>query len=291
VALSRERAVFRQNIANRREVSAATSTWDAARNALTKARQTLAIAEAASNRERRILGQNLNNVAPIQAARAQYVQAQSDLRAARSTLALFKSAPGQSARVPIVAPIAGVVQERERAEGEVLDADAQILTIADLSSVHVDMFVPERDISRLRIGAPVKIQVEAVPGRIFPGRIELLHTEIDPKTRTIEAHAEIPNPNRTLRFGMSARGHIITASRTAAVSVPVAAIQKMEGKNVVFVPGDDPSTFLAREVDAGATEGGRTVIKAGLKAGEPVVVEGAFMVKAQAMKAELGHEH
>ncbi len=290
VALSRERATFGQNIANRREVSQAQSTVETARNALLKARQTLTVANAAYEREVRIFRQNLNNIAQVQTARSGYVQAQSDLRAARTALTLFKSAPGGVASVPIVAPISGVVQAREVAQGEVLDSDAHLMTIADLSVVHVDMFLPERDIARVRVGAPVKVNVDAVPGRLFTGRIELIHTELDPKTRTVEAHAEIPNDG-ALRVGMFARGQIVTSSGAAVVTVPAEALQTMEGKQVVFVQADKPNEFTAREVETGATEGGRTVIKNGLKPGEKVVVKGAFMVKAQAMKAELGHEH
>ena len=290
VALSRERVTFGQNIANRREVSQAQSTVENARNALVKARQTVEVANTAYEREQRIFRQNLNNTAQVQTARSGYVQAQSDLRAARTALSLLKSAPGGRASIPIVAPIAGVVQAREIAQGEVLDADAHLMTIADLSIVHVDMFLPERDIARVRVGALVKVNVDAVPGRVWTGRIELIHTELDPKTRTVEAHAEIPN-NGALRVGMSARGQIVTSSGAAAVTVPAEAVQTMEGKSVVFVQADKPNEFTAREVESGATEAGRTVIKNGLKPGEKVVVKGAFMVKAQAMKAELGHEH
>jgi len=289
-ALSRERAVFRQNIANRREVSTATSTLENASNALTKARATLEVANAASNRERSILSQNLNNTSQMQAARAQFVQAQSDLRAARTALALLKSAPGGSARVPIVAPISGVVQDRERAEGEVLDADAQLLTIVNLGTVAVEASLPERDIARVRDGSPVKVSVESLPGRQFIGRISVIGTQLNAATRTLSARALLPNTDGALRPGLSARGQIVTSRGAPAVTVPANAIQTMEDKSVVFVPTSEPNTFKAREVEPGATEAGRTVIKAGLRPGERVVVEGAFMVKAQAMKAELGHE-
>jgi len=289
-ALKREQRLFSQNVANRREVSQAWANLQTAQSQQTQARQTTAVAEAVLRREVGIFRQNLNNISQVQAARATYVSAQSDLQAARTALSLLKSAPGGRASIPIVAPIAGVVQGREVAQGEVLAADAHLMTIVDLSVLHVDMFLPERDIARVRIGSPVKVNVDAVPGRLFTGRVELIHTEVDPKTRTVEAHAELRN-NGALRVGMSARGQIVTASGAAVVLVPAAAVQDFEGKKIVFVQADEPNAFVKREVKLGATESGKTIIKNGLKPGERVVVKGAFMVKAQAMEAELGHSH
>jgi len=67
-------------------------------------------------------------------------------------------------------------------------------------------------------------------------------------------------------------------------------VQDVEGKTVVFVPADEKNSFVAREVETSATASGRVPVKSGLKPGERIVVEGAFMVKAQAMKSELGAE-
>jgi cobalt-zinc-cadmium efflux system membrane fusion protein len=293
--LKRERTTFSNNIANRREFSTARANLENAENSLTKARQTFAVTNAAFRRETEIFRQNLNNTAQVQTAGADLVSARSDLEAARSTLALFKSAPGGravggSAVIPIRAPLAGIIQERDVARGEVIDTDRNLLTIVDLSTVHVDMNLPERDISRVRIGSPVSVIVDAVPGRTFAGQIELIHTQLNPKTRTVEAHAELKNPG-VLRPGMFARGTIRVGNSSFAIMVPASAVQDMENKKIVFVSGEKAGTFEAREVVIGDTTGGLTHIKSGLKPGEKAVVKGAFMVKAQAMKAELGHEH
>lgn len=290
VLLSREQATFQQDIANRREISQARGAAENARNALSKARQTLTVANAAYQREVGIQRQNLNNIAQVQAARSTNVQAESDLRAASTALALFKSAPGGRASVPITSPISGVVQEREVAQGEVLDADAQLMTIVNLNTVAVEAALPEADIARVRIGSQVKVNVDGFPGRQFTGRINYVGSRLDPGTRTLKARALLQNEGG-LRAGMAARGQIVTDARAASITVPAAAIQTLEDKMVVFVQAEKPTQFVAREVERGATEAGRTVIKNGLKPGEKVVTSGAFMVKAQAMKAELGHSH
>jgi len=290
VAQKREQNVFDQNIANRRETGTARSNLEAARNNLTKARQSLALANSAYVREQRILKENLNNIAQVQAARASYVQAQSDLRAARTALSLLKSSPGGGASIPITAPIAGIVQERSVAPGEVLAGDANIVTLVNLDSVMVEAAIYERDIARVRVGSTVKLTIDSLAGRAFNGRIDSIGTKLDPETRTLTARAFLPNPGG-LKIGMFAKGQIVTTSSGAAITVPDEALQKLEEKTVVFVAADEPNSFVTREVEAGTSQNGRTVIKNGLKGGDRVVVKGAFMVKAQAMKAELGHSH
>jgi len=289
VALSRERATFGQNIANRREVSTAQSTVENARNALVKARQTAEVASAAYEREQRILRQNLNNIAQVQAAQSTFSAARSELQAARATLALFKSSPDGSASVPVRAPMAGVVQSRDVAQGETIEADKQLMTLVNLDTVAVEAAIYEKDFARVRVGAPVTATVDAYPGRIFNGRITFLGSQLDPETRTLTARALLDNRGQ-LRPGMFARGQISTATGKIAVSVPSDAVQTMEGKTVVFVSTGKANEFTARPVTTGATAGGQTEIKSGLKPGEKIVAKGAFVVKSQAMKSELAEE-
>ncbi len=289
IALSRERATFGQNIANRREVSQAQSTAENAQNALTKARQTLEVADAAYAREKRILGQNLNNIAQVQAAQSTYNAARAELRAARAALALFKSSPNGSASVPIRAPLGGVVQSRDVSSGETIEADKQLMTIVNLDTVAVEAAIYEKDFARVRSGAPVTATVDAFPGRTFNGRITFLGSQLDPETRTLTARAILNNRGQ-LRPGMFARGQIAAQTGKLGVSVPSDAVQTMEDKTVVFVTTGKANEFAAREVKTGATARGVTEIQSGLKPGEKIVTQGAFVVKSQAMKSELAEE-
>ena len=291
-ALSREASVFRSGVANRREIVGAQTALSSAQTALIRARATLGIAQSGLRREEGIYRANLNNNSQLQTARSGFIAAQSELGAARAALGLLKSSPSGSASVPVRAPISGIVTEREIARGEVLDADAHLMTIADNSIVHADFFVPERDISKIRLGAPVELRADAVPGSVYRGPIELIHTALDPKTRTVETHAEVANPGGRLRFGMAIRGTIqVGAQNRLAMRVPAEAVQDVEGKKVIYLAADEPNSYVAREVQIGQTVGGKTTILSGLKTGDRAVVKGGFMIKAQAMKAELGHDH
>ena len=125
-----------------------------------------------------------------------------------------------------------------------------------------------------------------VPGSVYRGPIELIHTALDPKTRTVETHAEVANPGGRLRFGMAIRGTIqVGAQNRLAMRVPAEAVQDVEGKKVIYLAADEPNSYVAREVQIGQTVGGKTTILSGLKTGDRAVVKGGFMIKAQAMKA------
>lgn len=291
-ALQREAKLARAGVANRRETNGAQSAVSAAQTALNRAQIARQIAQTNFNREQKIFRQNLNNQSQLQTARAQLTSAQSDYDGARKTLELLRSSPNGSARVPVRSPLSGVITERAVAPGEVLEADAYLMTVADNTIVHADLFVPEREIARVRVGSPVQIRVGAVPNRVYQGEIELIHAELDPKTRTVEVHAELDNPDGLVRFGMAITGTIQTGKQSQlGLRVPAEAVQEFEGEKIVFMPADEAGAFVKRPVETGATTNGLTLIKSGLKSGERVVVKGAFMVKAQAMKAELGHSH
>ena len=291
-ALQRETKIARAGVANRRETVGAQNAVSSAQIALERAGNAQQIAQTVYNREEKIYRQNLNNQAQLQAARAQLTGAQSDFEGARTALQLLRSSPGGSARVPVRAPLNGVVTEREAALGEVLSDDTHLLTVTDLSIIHADIFVPEREIARVSIGAPLEIRVPAVPNRVYRSRVELIHKTLDPKTRTVEVHGEIDNADGQLRLDMALNATIQTGAQSQlGLRVPAEAIQEFEGDKIVFMPTGEPNAFVKRPVETGATANGLTIIKNGLQSGDRVVVKGAFMVKAQAMKAELGHSH
>ncbi len=281
VALSRERAIFGQNIANRREIEAARANLQAAQAAQFKARGTLAVTEAALGREQLVFKRNLNNTVQIQAARANFKLAQADLSAAASTLSLLKSAPGASVSVPVRAPLAGVVQARDVAVGELIQADAPLLTIVNLQRVALEAALFEADFARVRLGSPVRVTTDAMPGRSFSGRISFLGAQVSPQTRTIAARAVIENPGG-LRPGMFARGQIQTGVSQPSLTVPDSAVLEDGAAQVVFVAQE--GKYQRREISTGSRSNGRVEVKSGLKAGEEVVSEGAAALRAQAAR-------
>jgi RND family efflux transporter MFP subunit len=288
VALSRERAVFGQNLANRREIEAARANVQSARAGLYKAQRSLEISNATLAREREVFRRRLNNLAPVQQARSGLVQAQADLDAARSTLGLLKSAPGQGVSVPVRAPIDGVVQAREVAVGELVQADAPLLTLVNLSNVAIEAALFEADLAQVSLGAPVRVTTPSAPGRAFEGRVSFIGSQVDSQTRTVTARALIANPRAAngaplLRAGTFARGRIQTGVGRPSVTVPASAVLDDGAARVVFVARG--GKYLRREVVLGNESAGRVEVMSGLKPGESVVTEGAAALRAQAARS------
>ena len=281
LALARERAIFSGNIANRREIGTARAQFQSAQAGLYKARRALEVANITLAREQNIYRQNLNNTAQIQAARATFVSAQADAQAARNALRLLQSSPGGGVDIPVRSPITGVVQTSDVALGELVQADAPLLSVVNLDSVSLEAALFEADAARVQIGAPVTITSDAAPGQRFAGRISFIGSELNAQTRALTARALITNPGK-LRPGVFVRGQIQTGVGKLALAVPTSAVLDDGAAKVVFVVKGD--RYERREVTVGAESGGRIEIKSGLKQGETIVSEGGSALRAQAAR-------
>jgi cobalt-zinc-cadmium efflux system membrane fusion protein len=150
----------------------------------------------------------------------------------------------------------------------------------------------ERDAVRIRHGSTARVSFAALPGRGFTGSVTLVGKQVDASSRTIPVRIEVANTEQLLRPGMSATAWVAVGKTSERViTVPVAALQRIENEWLVFLPtGQD--TFEIRPVGRGRDLGTEIEIVSGLKAGERVVVEGAFLLKAEAEKARSeGSEH
>jgi cobalt-zinc-cadmium efflux system membrane fusion protein len=194
------------------------------------------------------------------------------------------------ARFELRAPFAGTLIERHLTLGESVAADASCFTLADLSTVWCHVRVSPADAGRVKVGQAVRVQEN---GRDEPrqGTIAMVSPLVNEKTRAGFVRVVLDNADRSLRPGQFVTGAIVLEELRPAVAVPVAALQVLEGKDVVFVQGDAEGEFVPRPVRRGYSDGRRVEIQAGLQPGEKVVVRNSFILKAEAAKGEGGHEH
>ncbi len=178
------------------------------------------------------------------------------------------------------APFSGVITATNVAPGEAVDTERELLTVADLSTVWVLGDIYQKDIASVRVGQRAEISSESYTDEKFQGRLTNVSDVLDPSTRTAKVRAEVPNTDRRLKLQMFVTLQIPTAAERPALIVPNAALQEIDGETVVFVQVKD-DTFQKRVVQSGAGVGGLVPIVAGLKAGERVVIEGAFMLKGK----------
>ena len=191
--------------------------------------------------------------------------------------------------IGVESPSSGVILTRSVNTGEVVMTGKELFRVADLSSVWVIGQIYEKDFSMVRVGTRAVVTTESYPGRSFTGRVAYIDPRVEPQTRTAQVRVELANPGEMLRLGMFVDvsfggASVAPASGGAVVLVPSAAVQKIGGKQVVFVAADRPGVFIQREVEAGPESNGRVPIYEGLTAGETVVSEGSFLLRAESLK-------
>jgi cobalt-zinc-cadmium efflux system membrane fusion protein len=191
--------------------------------------------------------------------------------------------------IDVESPASGVILNRSVNTGEVVMAGKEMFRVADLTSVWVIGQIYEKDFAVVRVGTPAVVTTQAYPGRSFNGRVAYIDPRVEPQTRTAQVRVELSNPGEMLRLGMFVDvsfggGSVQHASNQAAVIVPSAAVQAIGGKQVVFVAADQPGVFIQRVVSGGPESNGRVPIYDGLSAGESVVTDGSFLLRAESLK-------
>jgi cobalt-zinc-cadmium efflux system membrane fusion protein len=254
----------------------------------------LQLAQQTLERKRRLASERIVAQRDVQEAEAAVASAEADVRASRSSLQALDATDttADSSQLSLRAPISGMVIERTALLGQLAEPAQPLFKIADLSNVWLSVHAFERDAVRLQTGKTAKVTLPAFPGKTFQAKITLIGKQVDTSSRTIPVRIAIANSNGVLRPGMSATAWVpLSESSQQIITVPAASVQRIESQWYVFVPKYD-DTFELRQVGRGRDLEGEIEIVSGLKPGETVVVDGAFLLKAEAEKARgEGKEH
>jgi cobalt-zinc-cadmium efflux system membrane fusion protein len=187
------------------------------------------------------------------------------------------------------APFPGVVTKAQASPGDFIDEGREVFTVADLSRIWVQAEVYEKDLGRIRVGQDASITVDTYPNETFRGRVAYVSDVLDPQTRTARVRCDVDNHDLRLKTDMFVNIALPTKFSKRAIAVPSSALQQVEGKSVVFIRRA-PTQFEKREVEKGVTVNNLTEIISGVKAGEPVVTQGAFHLKSILAGGELGED-
>jgi len=187
---------------------------------------------------------------------------------------------GEARRTIVLrSPMTGEIAEKMVTEGQAVQAGDNLFLIADRSVLWVDLAVFEMDARSVRVGSPVEVTVDAMPGRTYEGRVTFIHPTIDEKTRTITARAEVMNRDGALRPGMYATAMIRPAT-AKALTVPTQAVLPTGTQNLVFVNRGD-GRFMPRAVAVGMRGDSLVEIVQGLKAGDEVISSAAYLLDSE----------
>ncbi len=255
------------------------------RSRATAASRARDVAATEVERKRELLAGGVASERDLLEAERALAVAEAELAAVDAELALVGGGEGDSA--VLTAPIAGVVTARHARIGQVVDGLQPLFELADPSRMWAELDVPERDLASVAVGDPVRIELDALPGETFEGRLATLAPAVDPSTRTAQARVVLDNADGRLRANLYGRATIQGATAEAVVVVPAAAVQRAGDAQLVFVR-EQLDSYLARRVRVLARQGDRVRVSGGVQPGDPVVTTGSFLLKTETLKDSIG---
>lgn len=237
---------------------------------LAQARAQLSVAQANLRRNEELVAQAFVAQRVLDESRAtlQVAQAQVDLAQARV------------ARMRITAPFDGVAGIRNVHVGDYVREGADLVHLEDTAQLLVDFRLPERHQAQVRVGQPVQLQFDALPGRSFSATVQAIDPLIDAEGRALQLRAALtPGRDSPLRPGMFARVALVLGVTEDALLVPEEAVVPQGGQMLVFRidrdgGADAPPVARRVPVRLGARQDGRVQVLEGLRAGDTVVVAG-----------------
>lgn len=181
----------------------------------------------------------------------------------------------------VTAPIAGIVTARDANPGETV-AEKALFTVADLSTVWVELSLFPSDLSRVRVGQNVR--VKSVDGGLTgSGRLVWVSALGSSESQSVTARVLLENRDHQWTPGLYVSGEVILREATVPLAVRATAIQSVEEQSVVFVR--NVRGFEVRPVKLGRHDSEVIEVLDGLRPGEPYVASGSFLVKAELAKA------
>ena len=176
----------------------------------------------------------------------------------------------------VTAPISGVIAERSIKTGNFVQINSPIFRIVDTSRLEATLNVPERELATLKAGLPVQLQVDALPGRPFEGRVDRVAPVIDSGSGTFRVICAFESGG-LLQPGMFGRIKIDYDQRADALVIPRNALLDDENDSAVYVVRGGKAARVA--VKLGYYDGEWVEVRAGLKPGDRVVTAGKVALR------------
>lgn len=214
------------------------------------------------------LQQQLDGTRPeqIEAARAQYNQ----------SLATIKLYEAQLANYRIISPLAGVVTRKYLEAGSFVGPPNPVVTIAQGGRPEIEMFLPERELGRVRRGQEVAVRSTSLANQVLTAHIIRISPVVDPQTRLVKLTATLDTPQQ-LRSGQLLDCSIVLQEKARALMVPVEAIVRDENKTLVYTVVADK--VQAKTVKLGLRTPEEVEVQQGLKANDRVIIRGMNYVE------------
>jgi len=216
--LKRMDALFKQGIIAQQQYDSVKLQYDLAKSQLDNARQQLDMVKEGARDEQKEM-------------------AKQGVKQAEAAVAFAESQLGNAS---VVSPVSGVVSSRMFDVGTLVGPSMPypLMTIVDDSSFSLKADISEVDLDKVRIGQPVELTIDAIPGMVFSGKISEINPSASMGTRTYTLKVDVENRDKLMKSGLFARGSVKVQSKAGVLKVPKDALVKRAGEQGVFVIGD-----------------------------------------------------
>ncbi len=256
------------------------------------AQKRLALAKTTYEREKKLWEGKISAEQDFLQARNAMNEAEIAAQGAEQKLASLGGLPAGAGanltRYEIRAPIDGTIVEKNISVGQAIKEDANIFTLADLTSVWAEMTIYAKDMNVIRTGQKVTVK-SAEFNASTEGTVSYVGALAGEQTRAAKARVVLPNPKSAWRPGLPVNIEVVSSEEEVPVAVAAEAIQTLRDWSVVFGRYDD--VFEARPLKLGRTDGKMVEVLKGMNAGEKYAASNSFIIKADIGKAGASHEH
>jgi len=244
---------------------------------LKSAEADLQLARSDLERSRELVGRKVISKAEIDAAESKFKQKEGGVEQMRSMIA----------KKTVRAPFDGQLGIRQVNVGQMINSGQQVVQLTSLDSLFADFALPQQYLGQLKPGLDVHVTTDALPGRVFDGKLTAMNSMVDSSTRNITLQATLENHDHALRPGMFAKAEVTLPEKHKALVVPGSAISYAPFGDSVFViekkkdekTGKESQVIRQQFVRVGEGRGDLVAITQGLKAGETVVGTGVFKLR------------
>lgn len=242
-------------------------------------------ARAAAAREQRLFNAKITARQDLEAAVAARQTAEAELQRADAAVRTAGVAGG-GRYLAVRSPISGRITEVDTQLGAFVSAGAELFNVADPRRIQIDASVPVSDAQRIQPGD--RAQIELPGGSLVEASVRSITPALNVESRAATVVLQLNGAPGGLTQGQAVRVRITPrGSQQSGIILPEEAIQQIAGRDMVFVQAK--GGFQAVPVSTGSRSGGRVEILDGLKAGQTVVTEGAFVLKSQLGASEAEH--
>ena len=187
----------------------------------------------------------------------------------------------------IRAPFDGAAGIRTVNVGQMVNAGQQVVPLTSLDPVFADFALPQQRLTELSQGLQVHVTTDAIPGRVFMGKLTAINSMVDVVTRNVSVQATLENADHMLRPGMFAKIDVVLPQKQRTLAIPGSAVSYAPYGDSVFViekkkdpkTGQESQVIRQQFVRIGEARGDFVSITTGLKAGDTIVGTGVFKLR------------